>query len=126
MLACVDSGADRTFLPLGIAGQLGIADNELTQDPHGGRGVGSSFSTWSSTVPIFGRILAILGTPAQPRPELWGPQFLLSPAFSENDDCLLLGRQDFFRAFTVTFQEQASGPVFHVDYPDAPAPPPAP
>ncbi len=45
----------------------------------------------------------------------WGPQFRLSPAFVDYD-VALLGRADFFQAFTVTFQEDLRAPVFHLDH----------
>ncbi len=44
-----------------------------------------------------------------------GPQFRLSPAFVDYDGALL-GRADFFQAFTVTFQEDRRAPVFHLDH----------
>jgi hypothetical protein len=59
-----------------------------------------------------GSVMALLG-PNNFQP--WGPVFELSPAFSEKEP-LLLGRHDFFKAFTVTFQEDARTPVFHLDY----------
>ncbi len=48
-------------------------------------------------------------------PVPWGPTFALNPAFSEKDP-MLLGRADFFQAFTVTFQKSPTTPAFHLDY----------
>jgi hypothetical protein len=45
----------------------------------------------------------------------WGPGFALSPAFTEHD-AVLLGREDFFVAFTITFESQPGGAVFHLDH----------
>jgi hypothetical protein len=111
VLACVDSGAGRTYFPLEIAGLLGLTGEDLVVDPHVGKGVGSEFRTWSSKVPILGRVAAFISS----EPEPWGPHIPLSPAFGQHR-AFLLGRADFFRVFTVTFQEHASDPVFHVDY----------
>lgn len=83
------------------------------EDPSGGIGVGSRFRVWTTTVPIRGGIAFFENDPAgNARP--WGPGFTLSPAFAEHD-AFLLGRGDFFRAFTVTFEETEAGPVFHLD-----------
>lgn len=67
----------------------------------------------SSTVPIQGFVMALIGP--NNAPQVWGPRFSLDPAFSDKEP-LLLGRADFFRVFTVTFQEHAQTPVFHLDY----------
>jgi len=45
--ALVDSGADRTTLPLKIAWELGIQQDELILHPGGGRGVKSRFDVWT-------------------------------------------------------------------------------
>lgn len=112
--ACVDSGASRSFLPLEVAHRLGIQPQELTQDAHGGMGVeGAGFDTHSSTVPIEAMVMALIGP--NNTFQAWGPRFVLQPAFSEKDP-MLLGRSDFFQAFTVSFQEHAQTPVFHLDY----------
>jgi hypothetical protein len=106
-LAVVDSGADRTFLPKNVASHLGIGEDELVMTPQGGTGVeGRSFPTWASTVPITGRVVTAAG--------LWGPRFPLEPLFADLG-LALLGRADFFRAFTVTFQEHPATPVYHLD-----------
>ena len=105
--ALVDSGADRTFLPMSVAAHLGITE-ELDEHAAGGHGVeGRTFSTWSSAVPIYGRVVTDEGL-------IWGPRFRLEPVFADLG-IALLGRADFFRAFTVTFQEHPATPVYHLD-----------
>ncbi len=112
VIGCVDSGADRTFLPLAVARRLGLSSRELVRDALGAIGVeGIGFPTWSSNVPLEGRVVADMGHGPAP----WGPLFAVNPAFSEKEP-VLLGRADFFQAFVVTFQENASAPVFHLDY----------
>lgn len=114
IVACVDSGAARSFFPLSIAQRLGIQQAELQEDQFGGKGVeGEGFPTFSSTVPIRGIVMALVGP--NNSFQAWGPPVLLNPAFSDKEP-LLLGRCDFFQAFTVTFQEHAQTPVFHLDY----------
>ncbi len=103
----VDSGADRTFLPLSVAAKLGIED-ALEEHSGGGLGVeGRTFSVWSSTIPIHGRVVTDEGL-------TWGPRFRLEPLFADLG-IALLGRADFFRTFTVTFQEHPAMPVYHLD-----------
>jgi hypothetical protein len=114
-VGCVDSGAHRTLLPLSLAIALGLdAATELTQDAGASGGVGSTFDTWSSTVPVHATVMAFLqpGQPAQP----WGPTFRLNPAFTDlqPDPSPLLGRADFFRAFAVTFNEDDQSPSFTI------------
>jgi hypothetical protein len=109
--ALVDSGADRTTFPLKIAWKLGIQQDELILRPGGGRGVKSRFDVWTSSVPIragISRRDVSTGADAG-----WGPAFTLSPFFIDGGS-FLLGRADFFRVFTMTFQE-GRGRVFHLD-----------
>ena len=113
VLAMVDSGAFRTCLPKQIAYDLGIGDDELIEDPDGGTGVGSAFRFWTTTISIRAGIGLFAPAPdgsTQP----WGPGFALDPAFTETD-AFLLGRADFFRAFKVSFAEEADGSVFYLD-----------
>ena len=111
LAALVDSGADRTTLPLKIAWRLGIQQNELILRPGGGRGVKSCFDVWTSTVPIQAEVSRRnVSTGAD---SAWGPAFTLSPFFID-DGSFLLGREDFFSVFTVTFEE-GGGRVFHLD-----------
>jgi len=109
----VDSGAALSCFPVAIAHDLGITDDELVEDPQGGTGVGSTFRIWRSQVPIMGGIGLF-----EPAPDGtlqgWGPGFVLNPAFTEHS-AFLLGRADFFRVFTVTFENSAGGSVFHLD-----------
>lgn len=109
--ALVDSGADRTTLPLKVAGDLGIQRNELISHPGGGRGVKSRFDVWTSSVPIRAGISARDASTGGD--SAWGPAFTLWPFFID-DDSFLLGRADFFSVFTVTFEE-GRGRVFHLD-----------
>ncbi len=110
----MDSGAARSFFPLEIAHQIGIQPQELQQDQHGGMGVeGVGFDTYSSTVPIEAVVMALIGP--NHTYQVWGPRFPLRPAFSDKEP-LLLGRHDFFQSFTITFEENAQSPVFHLDY----------
>ena len=100
-----------------VAGDLGIEQHELVEDPAGGVGVGSHFRVWTTPVPIQAGI-ALFEPASDGTRQPWGPGFALTPAFIEHD-AFLLGRADFFRAFTVTFEETAEGPVFHLDPPDS-------
>jgi hypothetical protein len=54
IVATVDSGASRSFLPMEIATRLGLTGADLTKDPGLAEGVGSQFETWSSTVRFTG------------------------------------------------------------------------
>jgi len=108
--AVVDSGADRTFLSRDVATRLGIGD-ELIPDPRGGIGIeGQPFRTWFSPVPIDAWVLTAIGTPLR----VWGPRLRLDPVFSDAE-IAVLGRADFFLAFTVTLQEHPATPVYHLD-----------
>lgn len=111
LAALVDSGADRTTLPLEIAWKLGIQQNELILHRDGGRGVRSYFDLWTSSVQIRAGVRRHdASTGAE---SAWGPAFTLCPSFID-DDLSLLGRADFFSVFTVTFEE-GRGRVFHLD-----------
>jgi hypothetical protein len=107
VVAVVDSGADRTVLPLSVALRLAIMDT-LERDPADGFGFeGGAFPIWRSSLPLLGQVIANDGT-------AWGPRFPLAPVFADAD-IALLGREDFFRAFTITFQEHPAAPVYHLD-----------
>jgi hypothetical protein len=103
----VDSGADRTVLPLSVAIRLEVPDTLERGSERGLGAEGHAFPVWSATVPMYGRVVADDGTP-------WGPRFPLHPMFADTG-IPLLGREDFFRAFTVTFQEHPDTPVYHLD-----------
>jgi hypothetical protein len=109
--ALVDSGADRTTLPLKIAWELGIQPDELILRPGGGRGVKSRFDVWASALPI--RAGVSTRDASTGADSAWGPAFTLSPVFIDGSS-LLLGRADFFSVFTVTFEE-GRGRIFHLD-----------
>jgi hypothetical protein len=113
VIALVDSGAYRSSFPLQIATDLGIQPNELVEDPQGGEGVGSHFRVWTTTVPIRAGIAFFEPAP-DGTDQPWGAGFTLSPAFTEHNS-FLLGRADFFAALAVTFENTATGPIFHVD-----------
>jgi hypothetical protein len=117
VLAMVDSGAWRSSFPKQIAYGLGLTDADLELDPTGGSGVGSQFQFWTSLRPIRAGLAFFTPNPdGSERP--WGPGFDLSPAFTEHD-AFLLGRADFFAAFSVTFDRDANGVTqFHLDAPD--------
>jgi hypothetical protein len=112
VIACVDSGAARTYLPLVVADRLGIRDT-LTKDAVDSGGLGSRFPTWSAPDPVLGQVIARFPEP-QGRTEI-GPELTLRPAFGEPAD-MLLGRADFFQAFRITFNENPAAPLFHLDW----------
>ncbi len=113
-LAIVDSGASRSFFPKSIARLLGLDPAHLVQDVQDATGVeGGSFPTWSSTKQVMGQIFRI--DPKQHHASPWGPQFPMDPAFAEKD-VTLLGRSDFFPAFSIYFRTNAHGPLFTIEY----------
>jgi hypothetical protein len=114
VLAMMDSGADRCLFPMQIAGRLGlIGKYDMNKDARKSSGVGSEFETYSSTIPIRAQIVASVQMGAAVVQQAWGPQLTLTPAFAKAEN-FLLGRADFFKAFTVSFEEARS--VFHLDY----------
>jgi hypothetical protein len=115
VLAVVDSGAHRSIFPLQIATDLGIQVNELLEDPNGGLGVGSAFRLWVSTVSVRAGV-GLFELDADGHDQPWGPGFSFHPAFTEHD-VFLLGRDDFFRVFTISFDHSEDGAArFHLDY----------
>lgn len=102
----VDSGADRSLLPLGVAKELGI-DRALRRATPGEGISGRSFRTWNFTAPIEAQVL-IDGETG----EVWEAQFELEPAFSKFPNAVL-GRADFFARFAVAF-EYTDPPRFHL------------
>lgn len=109
----VDSGAFRTCLPVQVAHDLGIADQDLIEDPDGGTGIGSTFRFWTATGPIRGGI-SLFAPASDGSMTRWGFDFFLAPAFVQHD-AFLLGREDCFRAFKITFADEDDGPVFYLD-----------
>jgi hypothetical protein len=113
----VDSGADRTLLPLSVARSLGFPDTDLIPTPDGSGGAGNMwFPTWELPHSIKAHV--IVPFPAPRGVELWGPELTLNPEWAK-DTVALFGRADFFDAFVVTFdQKRTDGPEFHLDYPN--------
>lgn len=103
------------MLPLSFADQLNLEESELEQDEGSSGGVGSIFNTWSSTVPLVGQVAAFLDATEGPTP--WGPEFPLDPGFTDlqPEPPPLLGRADFFKAFSVRFDEDHSSPSFTIE-----------
>src|SRR5437588_10428813 len=62
VIACVDSGAARSYLPLAVAEELGIRDLLVENDALSA-GLGSTFPTWAAPDPIGGQIIAMLPAP---------------------------------------------------------------
>jgi hypothetical protein len=110
----VDSGADKTLLPLSVADKLGVPSAVLIKTPDGSTGAGgTSFDTWVMVDPLAARVLVQVEPDGED--ELWGPDLYLAPDFVDDDDAVaLFGREDFFCSYTVTFV-QAEG-LFHLDY----------
>jgi hypothetical protein len=109
----VDSGADRTLLPKGLATRLGIPPEDLM--PAGGaEGAGGVwFPTWETRYAIKARVVVPFAPPRGPEP--WGPEIEMNPEFA-TETIPMFGRADFFQAFRVTF-DQPRASIFHLDYP---------
>jgi hypothetical protein len=92
---------------------LGIPDTDLVPTTHGSGGAGGTwFPTWTSTRTLTAQVAPTISGDLQ----LWGPTFELAPVFAENTTPLF-GRADFFKAFVITFAQDANlGEVFHLDY----------
>jgi hypothetical protein len=107
----VDSGADGTLLPIEVAQRLGIEDGLVPNRVNAGAAGGLGFPTWKSPEEIYGRVVAARDS----GPQEWGPQMRLVPAFAHTP-MALFGRADFFKAFTITFQQHVDhGAVFMLD-----------
>lgn len=111
MPGIVDSGADGTLLPLTVAQRLGI-DAALTPNRvNAGAAGGQGFPTWRSSEQIYGQVVAVRAS----GPQEWGPRIRLAPAFAHTP-MALFGRADFFKVFTITFQQHPDhGAVFMLD-----------
>jgi len=87
----LDSGADSTLIPLGLAKYLGL---DLTGEKDTTQGVGGNIETIQSKVSIkIGRgseIHKLTNVPV---------------IVADNDDWLILGRRGFFNKFNITFKE---------------------
>lgn len=112
ILGVVDSGADRSMFPLEIADLLGIPDALVKDEVLAGGAAGPGFPTWSSSEEIRGQIVRLTDDR-----ELfpWGPEFPMNPAFAESEH-FLLGREDFFVPFVVSFGLHEGHRAFSVSY----------
>jgi len=93
IVGLIDSGADKTSLPMGYAGLMGYGVRDLTA---GSVGVadGSTVSVWHASAPSQA---FISGLP--------DPVFDLLPTFVPGIPPVLFGREDFFQTFGVAFNE---------------------
>lgn len=91
VVGLVDSGADRTCLPLGFATLMGYRAEDLEQEQ--GQQVSGTMDMWNARMPSPAYVVGL----AEITFELW-PSFVLG-------DTVLWGRSDFFRAFVVGFDE---------------------
>jgi hypothetical protein len=99
----VDSGASVSVMPRWVAEDLGISEELEPAEPL--EGVGGPIDAWSFP----GDIQAQAIVDGQD----WGAPFNLRPAFADVE-AILLGREDFFGAFTVTFDERPDPPYFEL------------
>ena len=92
-VAVIDSGADQTVLPLEWAQPLGV-------DLAGTKAKGILYGqTWRDAYEVEqSLVFELVGT---------GVAFMIAPCFSDAHDQVLLGRQDFFRHYRVTFDQRA-------------------
>lgn len=94
IVGLIDSGADRTSLPMGFAGLMGYGAGELTAGTVGVAD-GSTTSVWNATKPSRA---FIVGLPQ--------PVFDLFPTFVPGNAVTpLWGRADFFQVFGIGFEE---------------------
>lgn len=92
--ALVDSGSDRSSLPVKLGRALGFSYAD-TEPPQQGQGAGWIFEFWETT-----DSLAV-------QTEV-GPLTLSQPLLTRGGiDHVLLGRSDFFNAFRVCFDERS-------------------
>lgn len=100
--AVADTGATASVLPWTPAVYaLGFSDAEMIQQPPIAVVGGDEVEAWAAPEPIHCQIRVDDGVNA---PYLWGPEFVLQPVFIQSDDTLL-GIDDFFTVFTVTFSK---------------------
>lgn len=94
VLGLLDSGADRTVLPVGYAPLMGYtgADLDTTQ----GTQVGGSLTLRNAKTPAQAYI-----------PEIPGLTFEIWPSFVQGCQTALWGRADFMRQFNITIMERA-------------------
>ena len=94
VVGLIDSGADRTCLPLGYAALMGYQAEQL--ELRRGQQVGGSLNMWEAMAPARAIVVGL------PKPE-----FELRPTFVEGSTTPLWGREDFFATFGVSFDERA-------------------
>lgn len=102
--ALIDSGAAFSVFPLWVASQLGISE-DLVQDRQAVGAEGAGFATWSYPPGLSCQVMQLRPDDFSQR-EPWGKPVKLTPAFADKT-VFLLGREDFFAAFTVTFEPGA-------------------
>ncbi len=100
--AIVDSGADRSAIPLGLARAVGIPYDP--SKPLTSRGAGGTFAQYEASEPV------VLESEI-------GQIRLEKPTLNEYISLVLLGREDFFRSYRVTF-DQRLGVMDIEPYPD--------
>jgi len=107
----IDSGSDRTLIPVEFLGELGLKTSDLKKTQTRGLAAsGGQFDTWSTPgIAVTGQIEVTAGSGFRP----WGPVFKLRPYFADTES-LLLGQLDFFAAFDVHFVNATSGPIFEL------------
>ena len=99
--AVVDSGADLTVVPAGIAAVVGIDFSTLPAPTGDSRGAGGSFEAR----PVRAKI----------RWRQWDVCDAFQVAEPGSLDDVLLGREDFFKRFKVSFNWGRTPPILDVD-----------
>ena len=110
LMMLVDSGARQTLLPLYLAQPLACdAIPVSTADPI--PVIGGETEAWKLGLPLAGQLLHYVDG----KKETYGPKFEIQPLFAEMRSGLL-GRADFFQAFTVSFTLNGDGPELNLSY----------
>jgi len=107
----VDSGSDRSLIPIDHLHDLGLRASNLKKNKERGLASGgATFPTWSAPgIAVTGQVVL----PSDGGFDPWGPIFRLRPFFAETGS-LLLGQLDFFAAFDVHFKNAPDGPLFEL------------
>lgn len=93
-LALVDSGADQSCLPVGVAADLGVPYDPDPAKMQDGGGVGGKTKFWIATAPL--ELMSDAGTISLPEVHI-----------HPNLAMILLGRADVFLAYKVEFNQRA-------------------
>jgi hypothetical protein len=114
----LDTGASRSAFPLSVARDLGISDQLGVASPLNipGQG-GKTAECWTAPHSVIhAQVIADLAG----GPVLFGPRVPINPLFIQDERWFVLGRDDFFRAFTVTFPKPQGAKTrrFVLEYPD--------